>query len=1096
MDTDHNLLFGVLALQADLIDAAQFIEACKAWSTRKDVPLAELLIERGWITPADQAEVEHHLERKLRKYNHDVRASLAAVADVSVRSALSTVADPDVQRLSSVLTLGESPEELPAVEYVPLTRERYTLTQIHGAGGIGRVWLARDEHLGRDVALKELRPETAENPHCQTRFLKEARITGQLEHPGIVPVYELTRRPENRQPFYTMRFVKGRTLSAAAAAYHEKRMAGKAESLDFAALLNAFVAVCNAVAYAHSRGVIHRDLKGDNILLGDFGEVIVLDWGLAKAVGPSEGDGEVAPVVVAPEDEATRTVQGQVIGTPAYMAPEQAAGRLDLISRWTDVYGLGAVLYEVLTGQPPFSGPTTEETLRRVREESPVRPRQVWAGVPPALEAICLRALAKQPAERYGSARDVAREVQRWLADEPVEEYREPLPVRAARWGRRHKPLVTGAVALLLTAVVALSISTVLIQQQKARADTNFRTAEIQRERAETHFRLAREAVDDYITKVSQDPRLRQHDLEGLRKQLLQSALAFYQKFVQYEAEDREVQTERGKAYQRLAQITGEIGSNSEAVALYQQALALFDQLVHDHPGEPEYRAALATTHYRLAKLYRETTQLDAAEAAFRKAIDIQEQLASEYVTVREYQAELARSWHSLGILHRRYWRDAQAEQAYKKALEIRQELCRDRTAPPGHWYDLLTSYSSLGNLYAEMKNREREAEEAYEKARNLGEKLVQRRPNVPEYESALADAYNSSGNFYERNRRNRRLDQAEAHLKKGLAIREKLARAHPAIADYQERWAHSYLNLGGVYESTKRPGEAAAAYHEALKIAQTLAQIHPSVTSYQDNLVAIYHNLGALYRATNQPDQAETAYREVVGVLEKLARQHPSVSKFAIALGTSYSNLGNAIQANGKPEAALDWYGRAIHGLTAVLKQDEKTGPTKSRLRLAYQGRARALSRLERQAEALQDWEQVLSLSDDRTRDEARAGRAASLAYLGQHGRALAEVKGLKGQARDETDYHSACVYSLASAATRQNSELTEGDRCRLAEQYADQALALLIRARKAGYFKLVDNHDRLRQERALDPLRSREAFQKLQAELETKAQPRAPAK
>jgi len=160
---------------------------------------------------------------------------------------------------------------------------RYGFRRIHAAGGIGRIWLARDHQLDRDVAIKELLPENAADAKTVARFLREARLTGQLEHPGIVPVYELASR--ERAPFYAMRFVRGRTLSDAAYSYHVNRHKGREDPLEFIALLTAFAAVCNAVAYAHSRGVVHRDLKGDNVILGNFGEVIVLDWGLAKLVG-------------------------------------------------------------------------------------------------------------------------------------------------------------------------------------------------------------------------------------------------------------------------------------------------------------------------------------------------------------------------------------------------------------------------------------------------------------------------------------------------------------------------------------------------------------------------------------------------------------------------------------------------------------------------------------------------------------------------------------------------------------------------------------------------------------------------------------------
>jgi PAS domain S-box-containing protein len=413
MDTDRNLLFGVLALQADLIDAPQFIEACLLWTTRKNEHLADLLLERGWIEPADRAHVEYLLERKLHKHGGNAHASLAAIPD-DIKHSLAALEDDDIQR--SVAGGPLPAESQPAtIDHVPAQAERYCRLRLHATGGIGRVWLAHDSDLGRDIALKELRSEHAEHATLGARFLQEARITGQLEHPGIIPVYELVRARDGRQPFYTMRFVKGRTLSAATRAYHDRRLAGQADALELPALLNAFVTVCNTVAYAHARGVIHRDLKGQNVILGDFGEVVVLDWGLAKLVARPEGEAH-APAVVLDEASADSgyTMQGQALGTPAYMAPEQSAGQLDLIDRRTDVYGLGAILYEILTGAPPFTGRTTEEVLRKVREEEPAPPRHLWPEVPPALEALCLRALAKQPADRPAAAAELALEVQGW----------------------------------------------------------------------------------------------------------------------------------------------------------------------------------------------------------------------------------------------------------------------------------------------------------------------------------------------------------------------------------------------------------------------------------------------------------------------------------------------------------------------------------------------------------------------------------------------------------------------------------------------------------------------------------------------------------
>jgi eukaryotic-like serine/threonine-protein kinase len=367
---------------------------------------------------------------------------------------------------------------------------RYVLKGLHAAGGIGQVWLADDADLGREVALKVLRPERALDPVQEARFLHEARVTGRLQHPGIVPVYELVAGAEQDQPpFYTMRLVPGRTLTEAARSYHERRAGGIAGRIECVRLLHAFVSVCQTVAYAHSKGVIHRDLKPQNVALGDFGEVIVLDWGFAKALGAPDFKpaSTTETVCSAP---AGYTPGGGVVGTPSYMAPEQAAGRPEADGTGVDVYGLGAILYEILTGAPPYRGDDSVEVLREVRSGPPPRPSAITR-VPPGLEAICLRAMARDPAQRYPNATVLARDVQHWLADEPVDAYRESRAARARRWLRRHPALGAGCCVLLVTTLVGIGVARDLMSREEARfAEDQARMAW---EQAETKARSAAE---------------------------------------------------------------------------------------------------------------------------------------------------------------------------------------------------------------------------------------------------------------------------------------------------------------------------------------------------------------------------------------------------------------------------------------------------------------------------------------------------------------------------------------------------------------------------------------------------------------------------
>jgi serine/threonine protein kinase len=524
---DRNLLFGVLALQADLIDSSQFARACVLWSAQKHVPLEEVLVEQGWLSGDDCTDVLRLLERKLSKHGDDARASLAAVLGAEARRSLAGIADPDVQRSLAELPVRAGRVLVSTVAPRSESRQRYTLTHLHARGGIGQVWLAHDDEIGRDVALKELRPERGGEVALTARFLAEARITGQLEHPGIVPVYELSRRPGDDQPFYTMRFVKGRTLRDAIGAYHAKRQKGEARPLDLVSLLGAFVGVCNAVAYAHSRGVVHRDLKPQNVVLGDFGEVIVLDWGLAKLVEPDRpnlpADSETPTVAEAPppvqmgrEFLPDATIQGQVLGTPAYMAPEQASGRIDLVDPLTDVYGLGAMLYEVLTGAPPFPGDDTQDVLRKVQQEEPARPRERVGTVSRALEAVCLKALAKKRGARYSSAVALAQDVQHWLADEPVSACRDRLATRFARWSRRHRVLVASAALLLLAAVVSLGALSFLIDRERRRTDQARADADASAVLADLRRQEAEQARQKEKEQRQQADRLRHRAEEAL----------------------------------------------------------------------------------------------------------------------------------------------------------------------------------------------------------------------------------------------------------------------------------------------------------------------------------------------------------------------------------------------------------------------------------------------------------------------------------------------------------------------------------------------------------------------------------------------------
>jgi serine/threonine-protein kinase len=411
---------------------------------------------------------------------------------------------------------------------------RYRVLRPHARGGLGEVFVAEDTELERQVALKEIRAQRAHDEHSRTRFLVEAKITAGLEHPGIVPVHGLGQYEDGR-PFYAMRFIQGETFKEAIRRFHQAdtpdRQPGE-RTLALRRLLSRFVMVCNAVAYAHSRGVINRDIKDDNIMLGKFGETLVIDWGLAKVIGGPEGEPAGEGALQPPgQDLATRT--GAALGTPAYMSPEAASGRLDLVGRASDIYSLGATLYKLLTGRPPVVGPDGGEVLRKAGRAAWPPPRQVKKDVPAALDAVCRKALAFQPEDRYGSALDLAADLEHWLADEPVTVSREGWPARLGRWSRRHKALVSAAVALLVTAVVGLGVGLLVVQQEQGRTQAAL-VAEGQRRQQ------ARLALDAMSSQLMDEWLGKQKELLPEHKAFLEKALASYEEFAQDTGQDEE----------------------------------------------------------------------------------------------------------------------------------------------------------------------------------------------------------------------------------------------------------------------------------------------------------------------------------------------------------------------------------------------------------------------------------------------------------------------------------------------------------------------------------------------------------------------------
>jgi serine/threonine-protein kinase len=363
------------------------------------------------------------------------------------------------------------------------------------------------------------------------------------------------------------------------------------------------------------------------------------------------------------------------------MSPEQARGGLEHLGPRSDVYSLGATLYCLLTGRPPFEGDDLGAMLRAVQRGDFASPRQIVPAIDRALEAVCLKAMAPRPEDRYSTPRTLAEDVERWMADEPVTARREPWVSQAAWWARRHRPLVAGAAGLMIAAVVALSVGALLINRERARAEAN--------------FRQARAAVDEYFTKVSESNLLDVPGLQPLRKELLESARKYYEGFLDQRRSDPNVQAEAAATYYRLALLTQMIGSQDAAVALYRQAVALYEELVPTHPGLARFQSDLAICCNDLGNLYRFSGRSAEALATLQKSLAIREPLARAHPGLARYQNELARSYGNLAAVHEEAGRISDALDSCRKAHAINARLVADPHPDVGFPSDLGRRYNS-----------------------------------------------------------------------------------------------------------------------------------------------------------------------------------------------------------------------------------------------------------------------------------------------------------------------------------------------------------------------------------------------------------------
>jgi serine/threonine protein kinase/tetratricopeptide (TPR) repeat protein len=940
----------------------------------------------------------------------------------------------------SFLNLSARPSPQATVDE-PAVRERpgavigpYRLLEQIGEGGFGVVFMAEQQQpVRRKVALKVVKPGM-DSRQVVARFEAERQALALMDHPNIAKVLDGGETVSGR-PYFVMDLVKGLPVTD----YCDQNQLSTRERLGL------FVSVCQAVQHAHQKGVIHRDIKPSNVLVTVQDGVPlakVIDFGIAKALGQ--------PLT----DKTLFTGFAQLVGTPLYMSPEQAAlSNADVDTR-SDVYSLGVLLYELLTGATPFDGERFrrvgyDEMRRIIREEEPPKPSTRISTLGQAattistqrktdprrlsrlfrgeLDWVVMKALEKDRSRRYESASAFAADVQRYLHDQPVLACPPSAWYRFSKFARRHRAaLGIGAVVVsaAILGVIGLAVNNALVTRQKEQKEAALGRAVQEKARADANLARARDAVREYLLKTSDSPLLKTADFHSLRKELLETAIPFYQEFARQAQDDPDLEVVRGRAYRDLGLLRRELGDPERGLTELAEAENIFRRLAGTFPDNPGHARDLAETLLNRGVLLAQLGRVEQAGGSFRQALDIAEPLASQHPTVPEYRAALAATASNLGELFWETGRYTKAETALRRAVALRRELVEEQ---PG----LLQPREELAESWI-----------------NLGVVQQARRQLVP----------------------------AEEAFRKALEALDpdtlrKLPGGSPMPVKDEQTRAHAFNNLALMERQMGRFAAADQANGAALAIKERLADTFTSIPEYRQDLARAYNNRGILLADLGRRDEAQVAYEKAVQIYERLAANLPGTPSYAVELAGTYKNLGQLIGDGGHIEESLPWLTKAVDILERAYQQDGRLIKARESLCLAHWSRAMSLAGLRRFQPALRDWDRALELDGGRYQNALRLRRASNLLNLKDHKRATAEARavGLSPKATADELYDAARVCAVSARLAAPEAPV--------AASYASRAVALLRQALGRGY----KDPTRLMQDADLDALRAREDFRKL---------------
>lgn len=752
---------------------------------------------------------------------------------------------------------------------------RYVLLEEIGSGSFGTIHKAFDSELRRTVALKV--------PHraglTDARFLREARSAAALRHPGIVAVYDAGR--EDGVWYLVSEFVAGQTLA-------QRLKAGRP---NFRQSAQWIADLADALAHAHRHGVIHRDVKPSNILLDAEGQLRLTDFGLARR--------DVA--------DGTATEEGQILGTPAYMAPEQARGEVSRIDARTDVYSLGTVLYELLTGELPFRG-NNRMLLRQVLEEEPRPPRRVNDEVPRDLETVCLKAMAKDPADRYVGAAEFADDLRRFLQGQPVRARPVGPPGRLFRWGRRRPALAGLSAALLL--VAAAGFAGVFWQWRQAEA--HLAQANLNRDRAHENARQAHLAINDLIN-IGNDPLLERSDLSVVRRKLWQTGLEYYRGFLEQDEKDLtftdpSLRADTASAQTNLAFLLQRLGFSTEVEAAYAKAQSLWERLLEEEPQNASYQLHLMRIRHAQGHLWLDQGRPEDAATAYHQVVRGMSDLHSRQPLADGDSVLLIAGYGGLARLQERQGRLREAINYLQQAQTIGENDLNTNPASILVRHQLLEIYYDRVRL-EQLSGHTDLALEAHRRGAEIGQRLMELAPSVTSYGFQRAQHHQALGSVHRAAGRNEQALRAYQETDRFLAS---ILQQDPSHFDARYLQIQNHYFCCHCLHGLGQLNKALEACRQAHKLAGQFDRDHPSHPRVQDLLYRVCFWLGKVSSETGQKTAAIVAFQQAAEVASRLARQAPDEPNWRFRQAVSLHSVANQLDSLHRFIEAAEYFRRA----------------------------------------------------------------------------------------------------------------------------------------------------------------------------------------